>query len=106
MAAGAVEHLNDDHGDACLLIAQLLGGRPDATEARVTGLDRYGLDLVATGPDGPGRVRVPWDEPVGGADSIRAAAVALVRRAAPPADRRRGRLGAGPQPGGTVSGAM
>ncbi len=81
VAAGAVEHLNDDHGDACLLIAQLLGGRPDATEARVTGLDRYGLDLVATGPDGPGRVRVPWDEPVGGADSIRAAAVALVRRA-------------------------
>ena len=81
VAAGAVEHLNDDHGDACLLIAQLLGGRPDATEARVTGLDRYGLDLVATGPDGPGRVRVPWDEPVGGADTIRAAAVVLVRRA-------------------------
>lgn len=80
-ATGAVEHLNADHAEACLLMAQRLGRRPDATAAVVTGIDRYGLDLVATGPDGPGRVRLGFDEPVGTPDAIRAATVTLARRA-------------------------
>jgi len=80
-AAGAVEHLNADHAEACLLMAQHLGQRPDATIAVVTGIDRYGLDLVATGPDGPGRVRLGFDEPVATPEAIRAATVTLARRA-------------------------
>lgn len=80
-AAGAVEHLNADHAEACLLMAQHLGQRPDATIAVVTGIDRYGLDLVATGPGGPGRVRLGFDEPVATPDAIRAATVTLARRA-------------------------
>jgi putative heme iron utilization protein len=81
VAAGAVEHLNADHADACLLIAQRLGGRPDAAEVVVTSLDRYGLDLVATGSAGTGRVRVSFPEPLGDGGAVRAAAVELVRRA-------------------------
>jgi putative heme iron utilization protein len=80
-AAGAVEHLNADHAEACLLMAQHLGQRPDATIAVVTGIDRYGLDLVATGPGGPGRVRLGFDEPVVTPEAIRAATVTLARRA-------------------------
>jgi heme iron utilization protein len=80
-AAGAIEHLNADHADACLLMAQHLGQRPDATTAVVTGIDRYGLDLVATGPGGPGRVRLGFDEPVATPDAIRGATVTLTRRA-------------------------
>jgi putative heme iron utilization protein len=80
-AAGAIEHLNADHAEACLLMAQRLGQRPEATAAVVTGIDRYGLDLVATGPQGPGRVRLGFDEPVGTPDAIRAATVTLARRA-------------------------
>jgi putative heme iron utilization protein len=80
-AAGAIEHLNADHADACLLMAQHLGRRPDATAAVVTGIDRYGLDLVATGPGGPGRVRLGFDEVVATPDAIRAATVTLTRRA-------------------------
>ena len=80
-AAGAIEHLNADHAEACLLMARHLGQRSDATAAVVTGIDRYGLDLVATGPDGPGRVRLGFDEPVATPDAIRAATVTLTRRA-------------------------
>lgn len=81
VAAGAVEHLNAGHADACLLIAQRLGGRPEAAEAVVTSLDRYGLDMVATGSDGTGRVRVPFAVPVTDAGEVRAASVELARRA-------------------------
>ena len=36
-AASAIEHLNTDHADALLLMAQKLGGHPDASEARACG---------------------------------------------------------------------
>jgi heme oxygenase (biliverdin-IX-beta and delta-forming) len=45
-AASAITHLNDDHADALLLIAQALGGYPDATAAQCSGLDRRGIDLA------------------------------------------------------------
>ncbi len=81
LAGGAIAHLNDDHADALLLIARVTGGRSDATSAAALGLDRYGLDLLATGPDGAGRVRVPWPDEVTAVQEIRTASVALVRAA-------------------------
>jgi putative heme iron utilization protein len=81
IATGAIDHLNADHAEACLLMARHLGQRPDATSATVTAIDRYGLDLVATGPDGPGRVRLPFDEPLTEAAAVRPATVTLARRA-------------------------
>lgn len=81
LADGAITHLNDDHADALLLIAQVTGGRADATTATALGLDRYGLDLLATGPTGAGRVRVPWPDPVATPGEVRAASVALVQAA-------------------------
>jgi putative heme iron utilization protein len=80
-AAGAIEHLNADHADACLLMVQRLGSRPDAETAVVTRVDRYGMDLEAAGPDGAGFVRLPFDAPVSTPPEIRAATVALARQA-------------------------
>jgi putative heme iron utilization protein len=80
-AAGAIEHLNADHAEACLLMAQRLGRRPEAETAVVTRVDRYGMDMEVTGPDGGGLVRLGFDEPVSSPDEIRAATVALARRA-------------------------
>jgi putative heme iron utilization protein len=80
-AGAAIEHLNEDHADSLLLIAQVTGGRSDATTAAALGLDRYGLDLLATGPSGAGRVRVPWPAEVTSPAEIRAASVALVEAA-------------------------
>jgi hypothetical protein len=80
-AAGVVEHLNDDHADACLLLVQRLGGRVDATGATVVGVDRLGLELVAAGPGGAGRVRLGFAGPVATPEEVRAATVALVHEA-------------------------
>ena len=80
-ASGAVQHLNDDHADACLLLVQVLAEQADATTATVVGVDRLGLELVADGTAGPRRVRLGFDEPASTPDEIRLATVALVRRA-------------------------
>jgi putative heme iron utilization protein len=80
-AGGAIEHLNQDHADALLIIAQQTGGRTNATSASAIGLDRYGLDLLAHGERGTGRVRVPWPAEVTSGPEIRTQSVALVRAA-------------------------
>lgn len=79
--AGAVEHLNADHADAILLMAQTLGGRSTVTRATAVGIDRLGLELVAVGTDGPGRIRLAFPEPATTPEAIRAATVHLANAA-------------------------
>jgi putative heme iron utilization protein len=80
-ARGAVTHLNDDHADALLAMAQALGGYPDATAARCSAADRYGLDLVVETPRGSAPARVGFAEPVTDPAGLRGATVELTRRA-------------------------
>jgi len=80
-AAGAVAHLNDDHADALLAMAQGLGGYPDATSARCAAADRYGLDLVLETPRGTAPARVGFAAPVTEPAGLRGATVELTRRA-------------------------
>jgi putative heme iron utilization protein len=80
-ARGAVDHLNADHADALLAMGQALGGHPDATGARCTGADRYGLDLVVETPRGTAPARVGFAAPVTTAGGLRAAAVEVTQRA-------------------------
>ena len=80
-AAYAIQHLNDDHADALLLMAQKLGGHPDATEARCVRIDRYGLDLRVTTPRGIAETRIGFAEPADAPGGLRAATVELARRA-------------------------
>jgi putative heme iron utilization protein len=80
-AAGAVSHLNADHGDALLAIAQRLGGYPDAVGAACTSVDRYGLDLTVATPRGPAATRVGFAVSVQTPADLRPATVELARRA-------------------------
>jgi putative heme iron utilization protein len=80
-AAGAIAHLNADHADALLAMARVLAGHPDATAAECHAIDRHGLDLFVTTPRGFGFGRLPFAEPVSDRDGLRAATVALARRA-------------------------
>jgi heme oxygenase (biliverdin-IX-beta and delta-forming) len=80
-ATGAIAHLNEDHADALLAMAQALAGHPDATAAQCHAIDRYGLDLFITTPRGYGFGRVPFAETVTEPAGLRAATVALARRA-------------------------
>jgi putative heme iron utilization protein len=80
-AASAVAHLNADHADALLQIAQALAGYPDATAAHCTGLDRRGIDLTVSGPRGRAPARVAFTPALSSAGELRAVTVALTHRA-------------------------
>jgi putative heme iron utilization protein len=80
-AGSAIAHLNADHADALLDIARALGGAPDATQARCTGLDRLGMELSVLTGAGSALCRVPFPEPLTSAAQLRAATVELTRRA-------------------------
>jgi putative heme iron utilization protein len=80
-AAGAVAHLNADHADALLAIAQALGGYPDATSAICTGVDRRGLDLTVQTPRGGAPARVAFAAELTAGPELRTATVELTRRA-------------------------
>jgi heme iron utilization protein len=80
-AAPAVAHLNADHADALLAIAQTLGGYSDATAAHCTGLDRRGIDLTVHTPRGRAPARVAFGRELGEGAELRAATVELTRRA-------------------------
>ena len=60
VVAAVSRHMNDDHAGDALLICRTLGGRPDATAARTTGLDADGIDFAVTvgGIEVP--VRIPF----------------------------------------------
>jgi putative heme iron utilization protein len=74
--AGAVEHMNQDHGEAVGLYAtRLLGAREAAW--RLTGLDPEGLDLMA----GDATLRLPFAAPVHGAGPLRQVLVDLAKEA-------------------------
>lgn len=80
-AAGAISHLNADHADALVTMAQALGGYPDTTSATCTGADRYGLDLKVVTERGIAYTRVGYRQPIDSIDELRAASVELVRSA-------------------------
>ncbi len=90
-AERAIAHLNEDHDDALLEMAQALGGRPEATAARCVDADRTGLDLVVQTADGEAGVRVDYEEPIEGPEGLRKATVRLAQKA-------RAELGAEPRP--------
>lgn len=80
-AAGIIEHMNADHADSLVLFARAFGGRPDATEATMTAVDRYGFDVVAGGATGRAALRFGFDSPVATAPEVRPAMIRLVERA-------------------------
>ncbi len=76
-----LEELDEAYPASLLLVGRILGGRTGATDARIVGLDRNGVELLLRdgGHDHP--VRVEFAEPVTDADLITRALFDLVRRA-------------------------
>lgn len=75
-----LEHMNTDHADAGLLLAQVFAG-VEASEARMTAIDRLGFQLrLATG-EGMKSVRIPFENEVRNSEQTRAALVAMVHEA-------------------------
>jgi heme iron utilization protein len=81
-ADGILDHMNDDHADALVAFCRVLGERPEVTEARMVGVDRYGFDVLATTPSTPSprAIRFGFDVAADTTDAVRAAMIGLVRR--------------------------
>jgi heme iron utilization protein len=89
VAAGIIEHMNADHGDAQVLYCRHLAGRPDTTEATMSAVDRYGFEMITVGAAGRAAVRLGFPAPCATGDEVRQAMVAMVgearrRAGAPP----------------------
>ena len=80
-ADGAIIHLNADHADTLVAMAQALGGYPDATAATCTGADRYGLDLRVVTRRGVAYTRIGYAAPIDSIDELRSATAELTHRA-------------------------
>ncbi|MFC5945559.1 DUF2470 domain-containing protein [Micromonospora harpali] len=74
-------HMNADHADDSLLICRTLGGCPDATRARATGLDADGMDfaVAVAGIEVP--VRIPFARRISERAEIRQEVVRMYEQA-------------------------
>lgn len=56
-----IEHMNEWYAHSNLMYAKAYGQLWQATEARMVGLDKDGMDLEVTLPEGLQRIRIPFD---------------------------------------------
>jgi len=56
-----MEHMNADHADSNLIYVKVYGNLWSATAARMVTLDKEGMDLEVTVPDGTQRLRLTFD---------------------------------------------
>jgi putative heme iron utilization protein len=56
-----MDHMNADHADSNLMYVKVYGNLWSATAARMVTLDREGMDLEVTVPDGTQRIRILFD---------------------------------------------
>jgi heme oxygenase (biliverdin-IX-beta and delta-forming) len=80
-AAGIIEHMNADHVEAQVLFCRHFLGRPDTTDASMSAVDRYGVELIAVGAAGRAAVRLAFPEECTTGDEVRRALVAMVNEA-------------------------
>jgi putative heme iron utilization protein len=55
-----VEFMNEHYAHSNLMYAQVYGQLLQATEARMVALDKEGMELDVTVPDGTRRIRIPF----------------------------------------------
>ncbi|MGH9243247.1 MAG: HugZ family protein [Acidimicrobiales bacterium] len=82
-AAGIVGHMNADHAEALVLLSHHRAGRMDVTGARMTGVDRYGIEVVAdvSGARRQAAFRIGFRTQQVTPDAVRRELVALLREA-------------------------
>lgn len=74
-------HMNSDHADDLLRFAKVFGDTPDATAARMTGIDSEGVDLEARRADEAVSLRIEFDTPLRTPDDARSTLVGMAMRA-------------------------
>ncbi len=77
-ARGIIEHMNEDHVEAMLLLARGLGG-VDGKDVRMTAVDRFGFQLRVETSEGVRGVRIPFESESRSAAEVRRVLVKMVR---------------------------
>lgn len=75
--AAIIEHMNDDHADACLLYARRQAGLPEAQSALMIDITLSHMRLEVDGR----RVEVAFHRRATGRDDLRAVLIEMVRQA-------------------------
>lgn len=78
-AAGIIAHMNDDHVEAMCLLARGIAGI-EATDAKMTAVDRLGFHVRLTTAEGMKGVRIPFTREVQSGEQTRAVLVEMVRK--------------------------
>ena len=78
-ARGILDHMNEDHVDAMLLLARGLGG-VEGTGAKMTAVDRLGFHLRVETGDGMRGLRIPFTREARSPEETREILVDMVRR--------------------------
>ena len=81
VSAAVVAHMNEDHYDANLDYARGPGGCPAATSAMLLKINRLGIVLQVTTPDGVKKIPIQFPEPLESQDQIRPALINLLTEA-------------------------
>jgi putative heme iron utilization protein len=76
---GILDHMNEDHVDAMLLLARGLGG-VEGTDARMTAVDRLGFHLRVETGEGMRGLRIPFSREARSPEETREILVDMVRR--------------------------
>ena len=77
-----VEHMNQDHQDACLCIAKAFSPYSKAINALLSNLDSHGLDMSITDKQHLVHcVRISFDKPLTRESQIRGMLVAMTKQA-------------------------
>jgi putative heme iron utilization protein len=78
-AQGILDHMNEDHVDAMLLLARGLSG-VEGTDARMTSVDRLGFHVRIETTEGMRGLRIPFSREARSAQETRDILVDMVRR--------------------------
>jgi len=76
-----IDHMNADHADANRMYAKVYGQLWGVTAARMLALDREGMELEVTVPDGSTRLRIPFDHRLQDEADAQRTLVAMARQA-------------------------
>ena len=78
-AAGILDHMNEDHVEAMLLLARGIGG-VEAEDAKMTAVDRLGFHVRLTTAEGMRGVRIPFTREVRSGEQTRTVLVEMVQK--------------------------
>ena len=76
---GIIQHMNEDHEDAMVVICKQMSKAKDTTEVTMTGIDRYGFEMSAMTNDGPRPIRIAFKTEVSDSEEARKEIVKLVK---------------------------